>query len=125
MLQVGVAVSGTKFNNRGPFEEDTFTVVVNAHGALVQFDEPVLLAQKLMIRNKTTGETRECKVVDIGSDERGRTSVGIEFSEPAPRFWRISFPPEDWTSRSPEAKTYTKGKPAYPASPVPAKPVAK
>jgi hypothetical protein len=25
-----------------------------------------------------------------------KTEVGLEFSEPVPRFWRITFPPEDW-----------------------------
>jgi len=32
--------------------------------------------------------------------------VGIEFLEPSPRFWRIAFPPEDWSARSPEAKGF-------------------
>jgi hypothetical protein len=30
--------------------------------------------------------------------------VGIELEKPSPRFWRVSFPPEDWTPRSAEAK---------------------
>jgi hypothetical protein len=33
--------------------------------------------------------------------------VGIEFDEPAPRFWRVAFPPEDWSPHSPEAKRRT------------------
>jgi hypothetical protein len=34
------------------------------------------------------------------------TEVGIEFIEPAPRFWRVSFPPAGWTSRGAEATGY-------------------
>jgi hypothetical protein len=43
-------------------------------------------------------------VVDAGSKSDGKTEVGIEFLEPAPRFWHIAFPPEDWNLNSPEAK---------------------
>jgi hypothetical protein len=31
--------------------------------------------------------------------------VGLEFSDARPSFWRVAFPPEDWTSKHPEART--------------------
>src|SRR5258707_15030168 len=33
--------------------------------------------------------------------------VGVDFMKPCLRFWRISFPPADWTNRAPEAKGNT------------------
>ena len=36
-----------------------------------------------------------------------RMQVGVDFMNPCPRFWRISFPPPDWTSQSPDAKGIT------------------
>jgi hypothetical protein len=36
-----------------------------------------------------------------------KLGVGIEFDQPSPRSWRISFPPNDWNSRNPEAKRFT------------------
>ena len=51
-----------------------------------------------------TDEEQECHVVHLGQVRDGKTEVGLEFSEPRPGFWRVAFPPEDWTpkkSRSP------------------------
>ena len=31
-----------------------------------------------------------------------KSEVGVEFLKPAPKFWRISFPPDDWTPKDPE-----------------------
>jgi hypothetical protein len=35
----------------------------------------------------------------------GKAEVGLEFSSPHPTFWRVAFPPEDWTPRHPEARS--------------------
>jgi hypothetical protein len=102
VIVAGERLAGTKF------AEQTTTVVVNAHGALVLLKELVREQQLLRIRNDKTGEEQPCKVVDVGECREGKFEVGIEFIEPAPRFWRISFPPEDWNSNSPEAKRYEK-----------------
>jgi hypothetical protein len=29
----------------------------------------------------------------------------LEFTAPRPTFWRVAFPPEDWTPKSAEART--------------------
>jgi hypothetical protein len=102
VIVAGERLAGTKF------AEHTTTVVVNAHGALVLLKEMVREQQLLRIRNEKTGEEQPCRVVDVGESREGRMEVGIEFIEPSPRFWRISFPPEDWNSNSPEAKRYEK-----------------
>jgi hypothetical protein len=102
VIVAGERLAGTKF------AEHTTTVVVNAHGALILLKEMVRAEQLLRIRNEKTGEEQPCRVVEVSSSREGKMEVGIEFVEPAPRFWRISFPPEDWNANSPEAKRYEK-----------------
>jgi hypothetical protein len=61
----------------------------------------------LIVRNAKTQEELSCRVVDFDSSSQlDRKEVGIEFIQPAPRFWGVGFPPVDWSSRSPEAKGY-------------------
>jgi hypothetical protein len=83
-------ISGTRSND-APFSEKTVTQIVNAHGALIQLREPVLIGQKIMMNNVSTNEEIECSVVDIS---KGNTipEVGLAFVDPAPHFWRVSFP---------------------------------
>jgi hypothetical protein len=37
-------------------------------------------------------------VVYIEKDLMGPTKVAVEFTHPAPGFWRIAYPPADWTA---------------------------
>jgi hypothetical protein len=85
--------------------EETKTVIVNAHGALILLHTPVTMGELLTVTNVNTEEQRSCRVVDISSNsESGMTEVGMEFIEPAPKFWRVAFPPLNWSPRSLEAK---------------------
>jgi hypothetical protein len=43
-------------------------------------------------------------VVFLGPVRAAKSEIGLEFSEPRPSFWRVAFPPEDWSSRHPEAR---------------------
>jgi hypothetical protein len=36
-----------------------------------------------------------------------KAEIGLEFSEPRPTFWRVAFPPEDWSSKHPDARPIT------------------
>ena len=103
LLKMAVVIAGPKASG-GNFVEQTSTEVVNAHGALIHLKERVSDGQQLRIRNAKTGEEQSCKVVGVGQTVEGRAEIGVEFLEPAPRFWRIAFPPEDWNINSPEAK---------------------
>jgi hypothetical protein len=89
------------------FEEQTSTMIVNAHGALIQLRTVVKLGDLLQVKNLKTAEELHCKVVDINPGSNGVQEVGIEFAEPNPRFWRVSFPPSDWSPRSAEAKRFS------------------
>ena len=93
MLSVAITV----WNQDGdPFEEQTQTLIVNAHGALIALAAKVQNGQMLRIRNQTTHEEQICKVVYLGETSGEKTQVGIEFTTGCPGFWRIAFPPEDW-----------------------------
>src|SRR6266851_7137005 len=70
------------------------------------------LTQLLTLRNSRTGEEVACQVVYVSPHESEKRQVGVDFMKPCPRFWRIPFPPPDWTTQSPEAK----GSPRRPAS---------
>jgi hypothetical protein len=107
MLSIGIVISGDRLNGHR-FSEGTFTSVVNAHGALILLAEEVTLGQLVSIRNVKSGEELQGEVADRGKSvaASGKTEVAIEFLEPSPRFWRIAFPPEDWSIRSPEAKGF-------------------
>lgn len=103
LLSVSVVVSGQQANG-SPFLEHTKTLVVNAHGALIQLREPVLAGQQLRIKHLATNEEMACTVADIARGSGEAPEVGIAFTKPSPGFWRVAFPPEDWSPRSPEAK---------------------
>ena len=90
-----MSVSGQ--SPKGPFTEETKTLVVNAHGALVTLVAKVSQGQQLELKSVTNPEPQSCKVVYIGPTVQGQTQVGVEFNKPAPHFWHVAFPPENWT----------------------------
>jgi hypothetical protein len=96
-LSVSVVVHRPK--SEGPqFYESTKTLVVSAHGALVTLKGVVAPRQRLLLQNTSSGEQQECRVVSVNKDLTGPPTVAVEFAKPAPSFWRIAFPPADWTS---------------------------
>ena len=108
LLTVPLRVSGKHAAGKA-FAEFTNTLIVNAHGALINLRERVREGQSLRVRNVSTGEEVECRVMDVNPGPNGVPEIGLEFMEPNPRFWRVSFPPADWTPRSPEAKRFATG----------------
>ena len=110
MLSVAVRISGTNANGVA-FTEDTSTNVVNAHGGLVLLKAAIRQGQRLKIMNLKTDEETVCVAVDQNAGSSEACEVGVEFDVESPRFWRVSFPPEDWTPHSPEAKRVGSPKP--------------
>jgi hypothetical protein len=106
MLSIHILVSGNRSSGH-QFSEEVYTVVVGAHGALILAAEPLHVGQLLTVRHLKSKEEQMCRVVQIGTAEAGKSEVAIEFLEPAPRFWRVAFPPDDWSIHSPEAKPIT------------------
>lgn len=78
------------------WEEETSTLVVNAHGALILLNHEVAAGQVLSIADLGSAEQRKCRVVMLGARTSGMTEVGIELLEPVAHFWRVSNPPPDW-----------------------------
>jgi hypothetical protein len=95
LLSVPITVKGKTTANQ-EFDEETRTLVVNAHGALISLAARVAAAQEITVANKATQSTRECRVVYVGSEQAGKSQMGIEFVKPSPSFWQIDFPPDDW-----------------------------
>lgn len=108
ILTLPVTVRTVDGPNDAAFKEDTQTLVVNVHGALVLLAGKVTKGQKLALTNHSTQMEQECRVASIGQQSAGKTQVGVEFLKPSPDFWRISFPPADWVV--PDAAPVTSGK---------------
>jgi PilZ domain len=104
LMQVHVRIRGTDSLSKS-FEEQAVTLAINAHGALISLKHRLTGGSKVQMRHNMTDEEQECHVVHLGQVRDGKTEVGLEFSEPRPGFWRVAFPPEDWTPKSPEART--------------------
>jgi hypothetical protein len=92
---VPVVVCG-KSPERKPFQAEALTVDFNAHGALLILYVKVELGQKLLLMNPTTWDEQKARVVHSTLSSGGLTHVGIEFMSPAPGFWPINKPPDDW-----------------------------
>ena len=99
LLDLPVLIEGES-NGQAHFQEETFTVIVNAHGAVVMLAAPVSLGQMLIVVNSKTREQLEGRVVQRGHPYGGMTRVAIEFLRPAPEFWHISSLPESWKSNT-------------------------
>lgn len=95
LLSVPIHVSG-KTAEKQEFAEETRTLVVNAHGALISLAAKVTAGQTITIGNNATHQSLECRVVHIGTTQAGKSQLGIEFGKPSPKFWQIDFPPDDW-----------------------------
>ena len=103
-----VTVSGE--NPKGKFTEQTKTLVVNAHGALINLAAKVSQGQQLELKSATSEDKQLCKVVYVGPTMQGQTQVGIEFTKPVPHFWHVAFPPENWTPPAAEESERTPAK---------------
>ncbi len=115
ILKVTVVVLAHGADNK-LVSEVTRTVTVNAHGARVVLRLKVSIGQLLTLRHSGTGEEVSCRVVYLSPHQAEKREVGVDFINPSSGFWRISFPPPDWTMRSPEAKRNGEPRLTKPAS---------
>ena len=83
LMQVAVRVRG-KDSQGHAFDEETETLAINAHGALILVNARVTSGSKMMMQHKRTQEEQECHVVFLGPVRGGKAEIGLEFSEPAP-----------------------------------------
>lgn len=104
LMQVGIRLRGKDAQGKD-FEELTQTLAINAHGALILLTARLISGAVVHMRHNKTEEEEECHVAFLGPVRAGKAEIGLEFASPRPAFWRVAFPPEDWTPRSPEART--------------------
>jgi len=103
LMRIPVRVSG-QVGPDTPIDEETHTVAISAHGAMITLAAPVYRGQRFTVLNVQTKEALECDVVYIEKLGGQQVQVGLEFLLPNPSFWRMAFPPKDWTPRHPDAK---------------------
>jgi len=107
LMTVRVRVSGQTGVGL-PFQEETHTRAISAHGALILVSAQVYRGQRLTLSNVQTKGALECVVAHINRHQSDHPQVGVEFMLPNPMFWHVAFPPKDWTPRHPDAKSHAK-----------------
>jgi hypothetical protein len=75
---------------------EAHTLVVNAHGGLLNVGMEMAAGQRVLLSNSKTEHANTGKVLRAERAEDGRFSVAFEFEFPSPNFWPVSFPPSDW-----------------------------
>ena len=103
MMKVPVRVS-VQVGAAPVTEEETHTLAVSAHGALLAFSAPPYRGQRLTLTNPQTKDSLECVVAHIDRFPNEQVRVGVEFLLPNPTFWHVAFPPKDWSPRHLDAK---------------------
>jgi len=76
--------------------EETTTLVVNAHGALIVLGMKVKAGARIFVSNSALAQDKECRVVRVSGRVENKNEVGVEFLRPDAKFWGLEFPPDDW-----------------------------
>lgn len=95
LMDVPIVVRGESAEKRA-FHEETFTVTISAHGALLMLAENVVLGQKIVVINAQNQDEREGRIAYRGPLHAGLSQVAVEFTQPSPEFWPINPAPADW-----------------------------
>lgn len=69
------------------------TVVVNDHGAMVIFRDPLPAGTPLVLENDSNHKRAGCRVTRPPKVTNEGAMVPLEFEKPMPGFWNIVFPP--------------------------------
>jgi hypothetical protein len=125
VMQISIRVCGDDIAGRA-FDEETETLAINANGAFILLQGRVSRGAQITLKHNRTGEEQECRVLHVGALRGNKAEIGLEFSSPRPHFWRVYFPPEDWTPKSLEARKpaipgHEKGKSIAPSAGLPEK----
>jgi hypothetical protein len=98
--RIPVRASGRDVRGR-KFRENSQTIVINAHGALLYLHEDLVVGADVVLINPVTEEEQDCRIVYLGDTSEKGTRIGVEFLSPAPHFWGVEFAPQDWPRRDP------------------------
>jgi hypothetical protein len=95
-LETMVIATGARPGNtaakRELFTEETQTVLVFEHGAVIRLSAAVADGQLLFLTNKATGKEVVTQVLRKRSFRPTNCYVDLEFTEASPGFWGIEFP---------------------------------
>lgn len=75
---------------------DVFTLSVNTQGAVIVMKQGLPAETRLVLEHGSTRERVACKVIRTAKETPEGFHIPLEFDSPAPGFWKINFPPEDW-----------------------------
>jgi hypothetical protein len=95
MLRLHVLVR-LEIHEGSPLQTHAFTVVVNAHGGLLESPFRTTVGQRITLVNPQTGKEVRCKIVGVRKSPDGYFTTAFEFDGPNPQFWAVAFPPLDW-----------------------------
>ena len=85
------------FNSNGKAESaNVHTLSVNPFGAMLVSPRNLPAASRLVLEHGVTREKVACRVVRPPKEMAEGFHIPVEFDTPAPLFWKIGFPPEDW-----------------------------
>lgn len=76
---------------------EVHSLVVNAHGGLLDVGMEMLAGQQVILNNPRNEKVASGKIVRAKESGEGRFTIAFEFEFPAPSFWPVSFPPADWS----------------------------
>jgi hypothetical protein len=91
LLDMPLVVRGLSVEKK-PFREETSTISVNAHGALIALSTRVVVGQKLVLMDPQNRDERNGRVARCGPRDARQDQVCFEFARPAPEFWQIGWP---------------------------------
>ena len=74
---------------------DAATLSVTPQGAVVVMKQNLPAETHLVLEHRGTGQRVDCKVARPPRETSEGFHTPIEFSTPAPGFWKINFPPSD------------------------------
>ena len=95
MLQVAVLVKAEMPAGKR-VQTQAFTVVVNAHGGLMESPFRMTVGQRITLVNPQSGKEVGCRVVRVQKSSEEGFTTAFEFEERSARFWPVTFPPVDW-----------------------------
>jgi hypothetical protein len=72
------------------------TESVNDHGAMILCPRALAPETQLQLKHDQTRQQKLCRVTRTAIESADGFLVPVEFSDPAPGFWGISFPPSNW-----------------------------
>jgi hypothetical protein len=79
-----------------PTTFETVTLSVNNHGAMIILKQGLPPDTRFVLEHCGTKERVACRVIRPSREMADGFQIPIEFDSPAPNFWRIAFPPNDW-----------------------------